>query len=105
MTTNPPAVDEQKLFDTLIAKHFAQVSNVMRRYTERLNAKDREYFMKRALEVGFLHRAEYNPKHQHVATWWQDVCNIVAATRPIWYLEYSTHTQSVYGSQLGRQVI
>lgn len=94
---------EQMQFNALILRHFAQVSNVTRRYTDRLGPADREHFMERSLQVGFLHRAEYNPATRAIAQWWEEVCNIVALTRNRWRQEYSTGSQWVAGKNLGVQ--
>lgn len=101
---NVAIVDEQKEFDELIKAHFAQCSNVLRRYTDRLSIEDRNYFMAQSLLVGFEHRHEFSPKEQHIAEWWATICNRVSAQRREWRLRYSTHDEWVLGSKLGRQL-
>jgi hypothetical protein len=88
-------------FSAIIGDHFAPLSVVTARFTSRLNAQDRDFFIEQLLEMAWERRERINPEKQSLIRFWDDCCIAVARIRKEWTIWYSHGPKVIKWRQLG----
>ena len=94
---------ERDAFEEVMAAHVARLMEFAKPYVSRLNGRDREFFLDKALAKAWERRKEFNPHRASLLSWWDKCLRHAALARPEWVLYYQHDLKFVSGRDLGKR--